>query len=90
MTGGKAYVYDEKGDFEEAVNPESVAIRSFTDAEDDQECLGLIERHWRETKSPKARGILDDWSNARAKFWVVEPREILARQKALAEAAKSA
>ncbi len=90
MTGGRAYVFDEKGDFEDAVNPESVALRSFHDGEDDQECLGLIERHWRETKSPRARGILDDWANARAKFWVVEPREILARLKAMDEAVKSA
>ncbi|PQA85563.1 glutamate synthase large subunit [Hyphococcus luteus] len=90
MTGGKAYVYDDKGDFEEAVNPESVVIRGFLDGEDDQECLALIERHWRETKSPKARGVLDDWANARAKFWVIEPREILARQKKLEAAAKSA
>ncbi len=90
MTGGIAYVYDEKGDFEASVNPESVELRSFRDGEDDQECLALVERHWRETKSPRARDILDDWANARTKFWVVEPRELLARRKTITEAAKSA
>ncbi|MEZ5893751.1 MAG: glutamate synthase large subunit [Parvularculaceae bacterium] len=90
MTGGKAYVFDESGDFEECVNPESVALRAFRDGADDEECRALIERHWRETRSPKARHMLDDWASARAKFWVIEPREILARQKAIAGAAKSA
>ncbi|WP_428409584.1 glutamate synthase large subunit [Hyphococcus sp.] len=90
MTGGRAYVFDETGDFESSVNPESVELRAFRDGDDHNECLALIERHWRETKSPKARAILDDWSNARSKFWVIEPREILAREKAIAEAAKSA
>ena len=90
MTGGKAYVFDERGSFEDAVNPESVVLRGFYEGDYDTECRDLIERHWRETKSGRARGLLDDWANARSKFWVVEPREILARQSRLAEAAKSA
>ncbi|WP_425408997.1 glutamate synthase large subunit [Hyphococcus sp.] len=90
MTGGRAYVFDEEGGFEDLVNPESVAVRGFIDSDDDHQCLELIERHWRETKSAKARRLLDDWANARAKFWVIEPREILARQKKLEAAAKSA
>ena len=90
MTGGRAYVFDEAADFEAAVNPESVALRGFVDGVDDHECLALIESHWRETRSRRARNILDDWTNARAKFWVVEPREILAREKKIADAAKSA
>ncbi len=89
MTGGRAYVLDEEGKFEDAVNAESVEFRGFEDGDDDHECRLLIERHWRETRSPKARGLLDDWANARAKFWVIEPKEILARRKNIA-AAKSA
>ncbi|MEO1137490.1 MAG: hypothetical protein AAFW68_12935, partial [Pseudomonadota bacterium] len=90
MTGGRAYVFDETGDFEAVVNPETVVLRAFADGDDDHECLTLVERHWTETKSPKARRLLDDWANARQKFWVVEPRELLARQKKIADAAKSA
>ena len=86
MTGGRAYVYDETGTFEEALNPESVAHRGFHDSDDDQECRALIERHWKETRSVKARGLLDDWANARAKFWVVEPRELFARTAEIVEA----
>ncbi|WP_411817942.1 glutamate synthase large subunit [Hyphococcus sp. DH-69] len=90
MTGGIAYVYDDNGTFEGAVNPESVAIRGFDDGEDDFECRTLVERHWIETKSPRARRILDDWKNARSKFWVVEPRELLARKRQIEESAKIA
>ncbi|MEX6633874.1 glutamate synthase large subunit [Hyphococcus lacteus] len=90
MTGGLAFVYDETGSFEGAVNPESIAIRGFEDGEDDFECHSLIEQHWLETKSPKARRILDDWKNARSKFWVVEPRETLARKQKIADSAKIA
>ncbi len=90
MTGGRAYAFDEAGDFEAAVNPESVRLRAFHDGEDDFECRALIERHWRETRSPRARDILDDWANARSKFWVVEPVELLARENQIADTAKSA
>jgi glutamate synthase (NADPH) large chain len=89
MTGGQAYVFDEALLFEGAVNPDSVAWRRFAGSDDDQECRALIERHWLLTRSPKARGLLDDWSNAAAKFWVIEPLETLAR-KQIADAAKSA
>ena len=90
MTGGRAYVFDEAGDFEAAVNPESVRLRAFLDGEDDMECRTLIERHWRETRSARARDVLDDWANARTKIWVVEPLELLARENQIAHAAKSA
>ncbi len=89
MTGGHAYVLDEASLFEGVVNPDSVAWRRFSGSDDDEECRSLIERHWRETRSPKARGLLDDWANARLKFWVVEPLELLAR-KEIVGAAKSA
>ncbi len=89
MTGGRAFVFDEALLFEGAVNPDSVAWRRFAGSDDDQECRALIERHWLQTRSPKARGLLDDWFNAAAKFWVIEPLETLAR-KQIADAAKSA
>ncbi len=89
MTGGIAYVYDDGAGFENVVNPDNVAWRRFVDADDMVECRTLIERHWRETRSPRARQLLDDWATASLKFWVVEPLEILAR-KGIAAAAKSA
>lgn len=89
MTGGVAFVYDERGMFEEAVNPDSVAWRRFSSSDDAEICLALIEQHWQETRSVRARQILDSWDQAAEKFWVVDPLEMLAR-KELADFAKSA
>jgi glutamate synthase (NADPH/NADH) large chain len=89
MTGGKAYIFDDGGAFENVVNSDSVALRRFVDSNDAAECRELIERHLRETRSPRARQLLDDWPSAAMKFWVVEPLEILARQ-GIADVAKSA
>lgn len=89
MTGGRAYVYDESAAFEGMANTESVALRGFHDGADDQECIALIERHWRETRSAKARTILDDWVNARARFWVVEPLELISRHPVQQSAASA-
>ncbi|MEM9495891.1 MAG: glutamate synthase large subunit [Pseudomonadota bacterium] len=80
MTGGRAYVYDEAGDFADVVNPDSVIWRRFDDGNGEEECRALVERHLKETRSIFARGLLDDWVNARRRFWEVVPKEMLARE----------
>ncbi|MBI1365471.1 MAG: glutamate synthase large subunit [Alphaproteobacteria bacterium] len=85
MTGGLAFVLDENGTFEEALNSETVAIRRL-DFEDERRCRELIERHWRETGSMKARIVLDGWKRCKSQFWAVEPLEMLSRKAALVEA----
>jgi len=82
MTGGRAFVFDEAGSFEACVNPECVLWNRFEDVDDEEACRALIERHWRESRSPKARMILDDWGAARNKFWLVQSIEMAARAKA--------
>ncbi len=82
MTGGRAYVFDEAATFEACVNPESVVWGRFEDDDDEKACRALIERHWRETRSPKARMILDDWAGARSRFWIVQSKEMAARANA--------
>jgi glutamate synthase (NADPH/NADH) large chain len=54
----------------------------------------LIERHFKHTGSTRARHLLDDWTNSRAKFVKVFPleyqralRELNAAQSASAQAA---
>ncbi len=88
MTGGQAFVFDEAGDFEDYVNPDSVALHRF-DTEDEETCRKLIERHAAATRSQKARRLLDDWAHMRSKFWVVTPLETINRA-GIADAAKSA
>jgi glutamate synthase (NADPH/NADH) large chain len=91
MSGGIAYVYDEDGQFARRCNTAMVTLdkvlpraeqEASTDraiwhkGEADEALLkGLIESHHRWTGSLRAREILDDWANARARFVKVFPSE---------------
>ena len=89
MTGGRAYVFDQVQTFEDTVNPDTLSWRRFGKGTDDLECRELIERHWRETRSVKAREIIEDWARNKQAFWVVEPLELL-RQRSTTEIPKTA
>lgn len=78
MTGGQAFVFDETGDFEDFVNPDSVALHRF-DNDSERICKQLIEGHAAATRSPEAQRILGGWKQMRHKFWTVAPLEILSR-----------
>ena len=77
MTGGKAFVYDEAGNFYEKLNPELVeALRIDTD-ELDFEMFALkrmLKDYVAKTGSPKAQKILDNMRVEVRKFWLVVPR----------------
>ena len=45
------------------------------DSEDEAELTGLLREHLQRTGSPRAKAILDDWTNERAKFVKVFPVE---------------
>jgi glutamate synthase (NADPH/NADH) large chain len=76
---------------ESTVNPSSwhSLSRNGERLTDEVILKGLIERHFKHTGSTRARNLLDDWNNARAKFIKVFPTEY---KRALGEmfAAKSA
>jgi glutamate synthase domain-containing protein 3 len=91
MSGGIAYVLDERGDFARYCNPAMVSLEPLL-AESEQEAklarelwhLGqsdeatvkrLIERHVRHTGSAQAKKILEHWSEFRGKFVKVFPNE---------------
>jgi glutamate synthase (NADPH/NADH) large chain len=91
MSGGIAYVLDERGDFAKYCNTSMVTLEPLA-AEAEQEArLGrefwhrgesdeaiarrLIERHLRFTGSAQAKRILERWSDYRAKFVKVFPNE---------------
>ncbi|MEM9013802.1 MAG: glutamate synthase large subunit [Pseudomonadota bacterium] len=94
MTGGRAFVYDEDGSFGDVVNPDSVEWARLGEltSEGDDMCRALIEQHFVATRSVSAKQLLDGWNTAKAHFWEVVPKEILARSHVLenAEAVKSA
>ena len=88
MSGGVAYIYDERGDFASKCNPQMVGLEKL-EASDIQVLQEMIQNHAINTKSTRAAGILKDWSNAEAKFVKVMPRDykrvLTALHKAQAE-----
>jgi glutamate synthase domain-containing protein 3 len=91
MSGGIAFVLDERGDFARYCNTAMVALEPLL-AESEQEAKlarelwhlrqsdeatakRLIERHARYTGSAQAKRILERWGEYRAKFVKVFPNE---------------
>ncbi|MBR2964180.1 MAG: glutamate synthase subunit alpha, partial [Lentisphaeria bacterium] len=83
MTGGLAYIYDEKGHFDLSCSTDGIdleSIESGTEAE--HELKSLLEEYFHETGSKKAARMLSDWEQYRPKFvriFPVEYRNALAR-----------
>jgi len=76
MSGGLAYVYDDKGDFESRrCNKASVDLEPLVDAADVEKVRGLLERHRDLTGSPRAAWVLEHWADAQPRFIKVFPHE---------------
>ncbi len=75
MSGGIAYVLDEDGDFDYYCNMQMVELSLIEDMADNRELRNLISAHYRYTHSPKAKMILDNWSEYVEKFIRVIPIE---------------
>jgi glutamate synthase domain-containing protein 3 len=76
MSGGIAYVFDERGDFtEERCNLESVDLEPLLDMKDIELVRTLIARHLELTWSPRAKWILDNWHEAASRFIKIFPHE---------------
>jgi glutamate synthase domain-containing protein 3 len=75
MSGGIAYVLDDKGDFaEKRCNRASVDLDPLL-AGDTSLIFRLIERHFELTGSPRAKWILESWDTMLPKFIKVYPQE---------------
>jgi glutamate synthase (NADPH/NADH) large chain/glutamate synthase (ferredoxin) len=91
MSGGVAYVFDEDGQFSTRCNTAMVSLDKVLDEKtqaadvpqalwhrgqsDEAQLKKLLEDHHRWTGSKRARALLDDWAQARAKFVKVFPNE---------------
>ena len=91
MSGGVAYVFDERGDFtEKRCNLDSVDLEPLVEAgvfESEEASVvkarhveaklvkDLVRRHLSLTGSPRATWILDNWSEALSRFIKVFPHE---------------
>ncbi|RLA06718.1 MAG: glutamate synthase large subunit [Gammaproteobacteria bacterium] len=86
MSGGIAYVYDKKGDFVNKLNTEMVGLESLDDdipknkddlknhlKYDEFRLKILIQQHYINTHSPKAKIILNNWQEERRKFKKIMP-----------------
>jgi glutamate synthase domain-containing protein 2/glutamate synthase domain-containing protein 1/glutamate synthase domain-containing protein 3 len=76
MSGGVAYVYDEKGDFtEKRCNLDSVDLEPLLEPQDVQTVRDLVMRHLDLTGSRRAQWALDNWQEAVMRFIKVFPHE---------------
>jgi len=75
MSGGIAYVYDEKGAFRDLCNQEMVSLEDLDDPEEEILVKRMINRHMKYTGSPLAKRMIDNWGSEAAKFVKVIPFE---------------
>ena len=75
MSAGVAYVYDEEHNFDYFCNMEMVELTLVEELYDLKELRNLIERHYAETGSQKAKRILDNWFESVNNFIKVTPIE---------------
>jgi glutamate synthase (NADPH/NADH) large chain len=91
MTGGMAYLYDPDAEHTLRLNGETVIVVPVAAAAWEAQLKGLIERHHRETASPRAGEILRHWEEELPKFRQVVPKEMLNRlAHPLSDAAEAA
>ena len=75
MSGGIAYVLDERGDFPQQVNATMVGLEKIEKPAELAEVRAMIEQHLAYTKSARARQVLDGWATLAPKFVKVMPKD---------------
>jgi glutamate synthase (NADPH) large chain len=75
MSGGIAYVLDEKGDFaEKRCNTAAVDLEAVPE-EDAELLMSIITAHVEATGSPRGKWVLENWENMLPRFIKVFPHE---------------
>ncbi|TVZ58720.1 glutamate synthase (ferredoxin) [Flavobacteriaceae bacterium MAR_2010_105] len=75
MSGGIAYVLDDKNTFSQNCNGADLNIDPIELEEDKIQLKALILNHYNATQSPLAQRILEDWENYLPKFKKILPEE---------------
>ena len=75
MSGGEAYVLDERGLFKSLCNTRMVDLEDVETKEDRAALRSLIEEHYRYTGSANAERVLGKWNQVLPKFVKVMPRD---------------
>jgi len=76
MTGGFAYVYDEKHDFVDRTNQDIDIERIATESMEAYRAhlRDVIEEHVKETGSQRGQELLNNFADAIRHFWLVKPK----------------
>lgn len=85
MSGGVAYILDEKNDFAVRCNKQMVGLEK-PDTADAAELRTLIQRHADLTGSEKAKSVLNNWDATLPKFVKVMPKDYKRVLQAIATA----
>jgi glutamate synthase (ferredoxin) len=75
MSGGIAYVLDEKGTFPGHCNKEMVNLERLVDAAEIEEVKRMIQRHANYTQSALAQRVLANWNELLPRFVKVMPKD---------------
>ena len=75
MSGGVAYVWDRRGDFNIRCNLGMVELEDVVAQEDQAELRGLIEEHLEATGSTVAQHVLTEWPDVLGQFVKVMPTD---------------
>jgi glutamate synthase (ferredoxin) len=75
MSGGVAYIFDERGDARLNINPDMVEIGALEEPEEIAAVKAMIERHLHYTSSARAKQVLDGWDKLVKQFVRVMPRD---------------
>lgn len=70
MSGGIAYIYDERNMLEKRINKEMIEIDNLN-LKYENEIKKFLEKHFKYTESETAKLILDKWDIEKNKFKVV-------------------
>lgn len=74
MSGGIAYIYDKHNEFSEKCNLGMVELEELKSA-DRKQIKTMLEKHFKYTRSPVAKTIIDNFKNEQRKFIKVMPKE---------------
>ncbi len=88
MTGGAAFVYDIEHEFVENINRELIEVLRIDTEDTDIEryyLKKLLKDYYNETRSQKAKEILDNFRVEIRNFWLVRPKDMKAPFKMIVE-----
>jgi glutamate synthase (ferredoxin) len=75
MSGGIAYVLDERGDFPGRVNLQMVGLEKLEQPDEIAVVRGMIEKHLAFTRSARAAQVLAAWDQMVPKFVKIMPKD---------------